>query len=533
MSKLEGNIFGKDIITYSSRQNKRYSPDDIGQYLSSFKLRDALILIGKVSYKISWHKKILVTQDTPISNGILAYLSMRLIESANDYGSENMTLGDLRVAIDMFLGLLEPMEKDSYSNPQGCLIRYGSSQFDYERENHHLLARTLIIYRDLWDNSQVDINSAIQNFSGLTLQNILVLSQFFTGSSVKGYFYLNESLGKHPDILKGYLDFNKQKAFVNWIACRYSEFRNQLKEDLLPPDLEYDEYEKFRFNPLYSKPVIIPDYNIRYGSPQVYITPIPILIYEQVTRGLYFSLSDYFRSDKGNPFRGAFGSVFQEYIGLLLKKTFGNDNVKCEWRYGSKKQAKDTPDWFVIQNGVAVLIEVKQSGLYLDAKKWGELEKIQNDLKKTIGAGVNQMWEFEHDIASGLCSVPDWFDNIKITERLVITYDRPYFLNSILRDEVRLLYPSISEIYHWHTIAVEELEYFLGIVGLKLIEALTEKRLDDKADRMDFRDFYSRKYPKDSCKNSYLDSVQDKFVSDYFPSLVKEQRKKGFRKYLS
>jgi len=515
MTRFERDIVGKDIIAYTSKSGKIYSPDDIGMYLKKFKLYDALILIGELSHRIfRTPERLIFIKHIPISDSVLAYLSMRLIENSNDYRSKNMTVDNLLTAIDMFFGLLDPIEKDS-DNAQGCLIRFGLSQFDYNREASHLLPRTLIIYGDLWNTAvnanQVDINAAIQSFSGLTLQEILLLSIFFSGTrSKQGCFCLDENILNYPDVAKIYFNIKKQESFVNWISCSYSDFRSELKENK-PPSIEY---EKFRFNPLNRKPVIVPDRNINPGSPQVYITPIPTLIYEKSTRGIYFSLADYFRSGKHNPFLDAFGYVFQEYVGLLLKKAIGEDNVKQEWKYGSKRTPKDTPDWFVIQNGVAVLIEVKKSGLYLEAKQWGETEKIRKDVERNIGRGVNQMWEFEHDVKNGLCSVPDWFNSIEITERVVVTYDRSYFLNSFLRDEVRLRYPSISKEYHWHTIAVEELEYFLGITGKSFIEALTEKRLDVEGDSMDFGDYYSRKYSKDDCRNSYLDSIYSKFFDE-------------------
>lgn len=515
MGRIEGTIAGKNLITYSPRDSKQYSPNDIGQYLRKFKLCDALRLIGQLSHEIFIaHEGLYIVKGVPIFNGVLAYLSMRLIENSNDYRSADMNLNDLLTAIDMFFGLPDPFQENG-ENPQGCLIRFGASQFDYAREARHLLPRTLIIYRDLWntvaDSTQVDVASAIQSFCGLNLQEMLVLSLAFSGRAKNGFFRLYERIDKYPNVVKDYFYLHKQQAFVNWISCNYSEFRSQSRADL---PLE-SQYEKFRFNPLFVKPAIIPDCNPKPGFSQVYITPIPALIYERVTRGLYFSLADHFRGDKSrNPFRGAFGPVFQEYVGLLLKKIFGEANVQQEWRYGSKKYSKNTPDWFVIQNGIAVLIEVKQSGLYLNAKKWGELEEIQKALTNNIGDGVNQMWEFEQDLKSGLYTVPDWLKNIEITERLVVTYDRSYFLNSILRDEVRQLYPSISGTYHWHTIAVEELEYFLGIVGTNFIDALAEKRLDPEGDSMDFKDYYSRKYSKDSCKNPYLCSIYDKFFGE-------------------
>jgi hypothetical protein len=288
----------------------------------------------------------------------------------------------------------------------------------------------------------------------------------------------------------------------------------------MPPTIDY---EKFRFNPLWLKPAIIPDSNPKPDSSQVYITPIPALIYRRVTTGLYFTLSDYFKENNKKPFRKTFGEVFQEYVGLLLQKAVGESNVQQEWRYGSKKYPKDTPDWFVIQNGTAVLIEVKQSGLYLNAKKWGQLGEIKKDLTRNIRAGVDQMWEFENDIRNGLYTVPDWLNGIEITERLVVTYDRPYLVNSFLRDEIRQLYPTIPESFHWHSISVEELEYFLGIASINLIDALKEKRLDTEGDRMDFRDYYSRKSSQENCRNPYLDSVYDSFFGDL--GLLSEETK--------
>ena len=524
MSRVEGDVAGKNIITYDSIEGKEYSPNDIGQSLREFKLNDALRLIGELSYEIFKSNKGLHTiKNIPVFDGVLAYLSMRLIESSNDYHSKDMTVDDLLKAIDMYFGLPDPFQEDS-DNLQGFLIRFGSSQLDYDREARHLLPRTLIIYENLWAKSgncnQVDIANAIKSFSGLNLQEILVLSLAFSRRAKNGFFRLIEDLEQYPDTLKYYFDINKQKAFANWISCKYSDFRS-LSRSEMPSTMDY---EKFRFNPLLSKPAIIPDSNPQPGSSQVYITPIPALIYRRVTTGLYFTLSEYFKENNEKPFRKTFGEVFQEYVGLLLQKAVGESNVQQEWRYGSKKNGKDTPDWFVIQNGTALLIEVKQSGLYLPAKKWGQLGDIKDDLNRNIGAGVYQMWKFEDDIRKGLCTtVPDWLKGIEITERLVVTYERPYFVNSVLRDEIRQLYPTIPESFHWHSISVEELEYFLGIASINLIDALKEKRLDTEGDRMDFRDYYSRKSSQENCRNPYLDSVYDSFFGDL--GLLSEETK--------
>lgn len=517
MRKTKRNIAGTNITIYSAREGKHYSSGDIAQYLRKFQLCDALRFIGKISYGIhKSNQRIHYIKGVPVFDGVLAYLSMLLIENSNDYRSQNMTIDNLLIAIDMFFGIPDPFQEDE-SNPQGCLIRFGASQLDYYREVRHLLPRTLIIYRDLWnaviDTSKINVGAAIQNISGLTLQEILILALAFTRASEKGCFRLDSELKKYPDSTKAtkkYFGLEKQQAFVGFVSCGYQDFRIQSKDNTLPNA----SYDKFRFNPLHFKPVIIPDRNVNPGFPQICITPISSLIYRKVTRGLYFLLADHFKTDEGNQFRSSFGEVFQEYVGLLLKEVFGEGNVRQEWRYGTKKHKKDTPDWLVIQNGSAVLIEVKQAGLHLKAKKWGELQEIQRNLTKSIGSGVCQMYEFEHDLGNGLCTPPDWLENVQITERVVVTYDRSYFLNSILRDEIRHLHPSISREYHWHTIAVEELEYFLGITGVEFIAALEEKRLDNEGDNMDFRDYYTRKYSRNDYVNPYLNGIYNNFLSD-------------------
>ena len=198
MVQFQGNIAGANIITYTPRGGAKYSPNDIEKHLKKFKLCDALTLIGNLSQKIVQdYQGLCFIENIPVSNGVLAYLSMRLIEKSNDYRSRNMTINDLLTAIDMFFGLPDPFQVDN-ENPQGCLIRMGNSQFDYDREKRNLLPRTLIIYRDLWNtvtnNNQVDVGTVIQSFCGLTLEEMLVLSLAFSGGADNGFFRIYEEI---------------------------------------------------------------------------------------------------------------------------------------------------------------------------------------------------------------------------------------------------------------------------------------------------------------------------------------------------
>ncbi|MBE9057661.1 hypothetical protein [Sphaerospermopsis sp. LEGE 08334] len=203
--RQEINLAGKDIIVYTSKGGKRYNNNDLCQFLRKFKLFESLAFIGQLSYQlIKNNKHKLVIQGVPIYDSILAYIAMRLIENSNDYRSKNMSIDDFLKSIDMYLGIPDPAEINN-QNIEGCLIRFGSSQFDYDREARHLLPRTLIMYRDLWNTAlnanQVDINNALQKICGLSLKEILIFGFVFSLKSDKGFFRIYDEGEKCPNNL--------------------------------------------------------------------------------------------------------------------------------------------------------------------------------------------------------------------------------------------------------------------------------------------------------------------------------------------
>ena len=510
IAKHKFNIAGKIITTYTPKGDKKYSPHDIAEYLKKFQLNEALRLIGEISYKY------IVSSNVPdqISDYILSYIAMRLIENSNDYHGHIMTLDDVLEVSDMYFGLPDPIETNKKA--EECLIRFGAMQFEYNREIRNLLSRTLAIYRDLWIQDSnidaVDIQNAIQNISGLTLEEILIFSSAFCGKSKNGFFRIYEHIDSSNKKIKDLFKRERQLLFVNWISCNYDSFRDKAKLEL--NEMPNSDYEKYRFNPLIKNPIIIPDCNPKPGAPQVYILPVPRLLYERVTKGLYFELSDFFReTGKCNIFRTAFGHVFQKYVGLLLENAIGQADVLGEWKYA--KLSKMTPDWIILQNERAIFIEVKQSGLYKKAKTWGETDEIKKDLSRTIGLGVKQLCNFEYDIQSGKYEELKLLSNIKEVERIIVTYDRPYFLNSILRSQIweilRKENYNIPKDYHWHTISIDEFEYLLGMPGINLFNVLKTKRLDSDNDAMDFEDYLSRQPFANTFLNPYLNKLDNEF----------------------
>lgn len=229
----------------------------------------------------------------PISDAVLGYLAMRAVESSNDYRKLTMTISDLAKAADMYWGLSDPIETEGHAD--ACLLRFGSSQLDYQRRLDNLLARTLAVYRDLWKTvpNAVEIESVIESIAGVNIEEILMFTFAFTGQSSKtgGYFRLYGKVDSTDPVLFALFSPAKQQSFVNWLSCDYRTFRAQAREDLI--SIPSASYEKQRFNPLLKYPILKPDQNPLPNAPQVYLAPIPRLLYERVTRGLYFELSDH------------------------------------------------------------------------------------------------------------------------------------------------------------------------------------------------------------------------------------------------
>src|SRR2546423_178759 len=271
-------------------------------------------------------------------------------------------------------------------------------------------------------------------------------------------------------------------------------------------------YEKFRFNPLAKFPALRPDLNPEPGERQVYIVPVPRLMIERATRGLFFELADYFKGDgRKNPFRTSFGYIFERYVGELLRDALGGAAVTPERDYN--RGEKLTTDWMGLQGEGAVFIEVKQSGLYLEAKTWGDLELIRRDVGRTIGQGVKQLYNFERDVHAGIYPELSHFSGVKEVEHVVVTYDHAYFSNSILREQVRRKLredgSGIPEAFHWHVISLDELEDVLGMHGAGFPDVLHAKRLNEEDDGMDFGDYLGHHFSDRTFVNPYLDRINE------------------------
>ena len=113
----------------------------------------------------------------------------------------------------------------------------------------------------------------------------------------------------------------------------------------------YTEAFFYSYNPLRAYPIIY----TTQGGVESLICPFPTLLIWRFTAGLYYELCDDSR------FSNAFGASFQDYVGQVVRRTCVTDRfgIIPEQRYGQKKARKDTVDWIVSDNDVALFLECK------------------------------------------------------------------------------------------------------------------------------------------------------------------------------
>jgi hypothetical protein len=483
-----GNILGK-AIHVTPRSGRQSSIDELKKFLRKFPTNHTLRALGIISAAMETNGDLLpIIHGVPIPRHLPAYLGLLSIEVSNDYRGAPMADKDLATAIQMANDLPDPILDESLTKEDAALeflLRLGLSQFYYQGELRHVIPRALLLLKELWPaDAKVNPGRDVQELSGgLSLETIVCAGLVFMATAKSGVVAPVEMPAAHP--LAKIITGEAQEKFLSWISASYGQIREKSRIKL--PSKNYDQY---RPNPLIMYPIVRSDQ--QGGSPPRarLLTPCPRLVLLRATKGLYYNLLDKHNlGPRKNAFKEEFGMVFQNYVGLLLRAALGESRVLNEWRYDKDK---DTPDWIVLEGNRAVLVEVKQSALFLETKAWGHLEGVGDDTKKTIGRGTIQIATFEKAMATKAKGL-EKLANVEFVERLIVTFDSLHFGNWIVSEQIKqqLAQGQVPSDFYVHYCSVEDLEYALARCwGGSLYDMLKRKRSTSGNDAaMDFKEW--------------------------------------------
>ncbi len=94
-------------------------------------------------------------------------------------------------------------------------------------------------------------------------------------------------------------------------------------------------------------------------------------------------------------FRTPFGKVFEQYVGIILKGIYGEDNVHGEILYG---EGRRFIDWYFEVGNKVYLFEVKAAQFALSSQRTGYKDAVLKKEEKKITGPIMQVYKRIKDI---------------------------------------------------------------------------------------------------------------------------------------
>lgn len=128
--------------------------------------------------------------------------------------------------------------------------------------------------------------------------------------------------------------------------------------------------------------------------------PIPDLVIERCTNGLYYDLVD-----NDGRLRDLIGKRFESYCSLLLRSLLSDLNVAGEFKYGRKNI--DSPDIFLTRGDETVaIVECKAKKASIAVKLGEEPDLLESAALDELAKGAFQIWRFRSHVRRGIVKPP-------------------------------------------------------------------------------------------------------------------------------
>jgi hypothetical protein len=465
---------------------------DLYQHVKRYKLNDALATISQASgYFLHKGAASENAGGTTITFWQLAFLAKALILNANDYKSKKFDDKALKLCADMYNNLYEPLSNPSRDDPlsiESYYLRTAYEQLPYQEKHWNLVPRTLYLYNYLNNVPKAkrafDISKTIQGLYQLSIEDLLIIGCCAAASVKKGgYFDPKNIINTLPNRFKGHLTEDKVKHFLQEVVLDYQNFREKAREEERKVPLGL---EKYAFNPLRGYPIIKTDQK-KNGKRQ-YVIPVPLLLLRRITDGVYYDLFAKYK-DRFSQF---FGLVFEEYVGSLLGEFYDNDHLIREPAYG--KPLKKGPDWIILEDSHAILIECTINRLTKKIKSLGDFSELQKKLQQKLVSCIEKYPQKIEDIKTGKTGIPN-YDRITSFYSLIVVLDPLYGANSIVRDLISSeLRKEEMNNFSYQILWIGELEDLCVFKENEQLSSVLDRKIRDfeKSDFHDLSIVYSR-----------------------------------------
>lgn len=507
-----------NLETYDNANETTIGFEEFAQFLRRYKLDDFLMKMSIVTSKIMLNDKALKEFIPRYFNlWQMAFASHIAILRSNDYRRKTFDDEELKKVAQNYNQLEDPLLGEDIDNNPGkgwaFLVRLASMQFTYQTSLSKALGRALVMFYDIpktLENPEIDIEREIFELYGVKLEDLATIATCFLICSRANGVIDMEMLkaSSIPEVIKLVEDGTVQKILDDF-SISYEDYRDYYEKHPMTKG-----YEQYSFNLLRLKPIVITE----KGE---YVIPVMPFLMEKASTGIYYRLMDHHKLPKSNPFLIFFGKyIFETYIGKQLAVFTEPKSLFEEFQYG--KHGMLTTDWSIIEGASAVLIECKTSGLSINAKTTGDLEKIKEELKSRVVKGLKQMVELREKISIGTPGLEP-YNGVKDFHFVVVTYDDIYLANSnfmrkMINEELQKL--GITADFKYDVLSMNDIEA-LHSIGKKysLAELLKTKHSQDRWVTMDMIPFL----------RDYLNEEDAKLVNVDNPLLT--DRREEYRQF--
>ena len=347
------------------------------------------------------------------------------------------------------------------SNLIPLLLRLTGNQFNFNMDYWWQYARTLHLYSETsdqlrfsGDSQNFDVDLSFEKINKVSIRDFIRVG-FLAKDLTKltgGYFQKVRTKGLQlPDdeVVKLVLDQLAADQFK--MRDVYEKYKQQ---DRL--------YRAYDFNPLFVFPFVRPwwkNENTPLDDDKM-IAPVPSLVLYRLSEGIYYQLFDKYKGT----FAQYFGSLFEMYVGEVLSNSVRPNELISE--KDIRKTYSDSrgkvPDWIVVDDNTATLIECKATGFNRKALATGDKEAIEHGVSSIV-RGLVQLHEFKDACKKGVEGL-ERLSNITKFRLRIVTYEQFYNINST--DFRKKLDPMVTEdikdklidIEDWHVLSLEDIE---------------------------------------------------------------------------
>lgn len=343
--------------------------------------------------------------DIAIATHSLTIAAKVALYSAENWAQRRAEVKDIVRFQNWVSGLPDHFTSGNGHSVDQFMFQTAYQQFPFQGKSEwQNLGRVLTLFRDIPQQMKqrgvpvpFDLPAEFVKYAGMSIEQFIFTGMLIYGVAIEG-----------TPIKLPYIDDANEKGLWKRAGAnrptaesveRFLELTSRSPAELkeLIGDLSAQDERSINldFQPLLTFPIV------RFSALQA-VVPIPKLLFDRITLGIFHDFADHLSEIKGaNPFRQFFGDIFENYVRQQLELVFDEDQLTYETEYGPKSKLRSTPDWYVKDRMGDLALECKSSTFRLTTRTAADLKDLAKDLNRIAVDGIGQIRSKVGDVRSG------------------------------------------------------------------------------------------------------------------------------------